>query len=417
MSIILVSDLSALADEAADIAGAICARLGVELKLVHCGRTSRAAPTAQDQLGASAARVRARHGIPVESIVRDAPACESVLDVARSSGARIVFIPGSAALETELEDLQRDSAVPLLVVRESASLHAWVAGERRLRVLVAAEFGPSTRAAAAFAARLRDVSACDIVIAHIAWPPEEQARLGVRGPVPLDSLRPEVAEPLERDLRDWIGSLPGPGDTTFAVLPGWGRVDTHVALFATQWNADLVVAGARRRRGAARIWHGSVSRGLIRQAQGNAALVPLDRDTVAREIRNCRSVVIATDLSDASARAVPFGYGLLHQGGVAHLLHVVGADEIEPADLRARLASLVPAGARARGITTEVAVVHEADVARAICHLAAQVGADGICMATRGRSAVASLVLGSAAQGVVRESEVPVVLVPPARGG
>jgi nucleotide-binding universal stress UspA family protein len=126
-----------------------------------------------------------------------------------------------------------------------------------------------------------------------------------------------------------------------------------------------------------------------------------------------RTILAPTDFSDLANRAVPVAYGLAAPGGVVHLLHVVtgGAGAGDPAE---RLRALVPLGAAARGIATDIEVVSEENAWSGIWHVAGRLGVDAVCMATHGRSGPSSLLLGSQAREVVQRVRQPVLLVPPA---
>jgi nucleotide-binding universal stress UspA family protein len=89
----------------------------------------------------------------------------------------------------------------------------------------------------------------------------------------------------------------------------------------------------------------------------------------------------------------------------------------EDGDPTERLRALVPLGASARGISTEVEIVREEHACTAIWHAAGRLGVDAICMATHGRSGVLRVLLGSQAHGVVQRSRQPVILAPPEREG
>jgi nucleotide-binding universal stress UspA family protein len=100
------------------------------------------------------------------------------------------------------------------------------------------------------------------------------------------------------------------------------------------------------------------------------------------------------------------------------LLHVVtrkpGEDDL---DVTERLRALVPKGAAAKGVVTEVEVIQEESAWTGIWHAAGRLGVDAICMATHGRSGMPRVVLGSEAQEVVQRARQPVILVPPEREG
>lgn len=98
--------------------------------------------------------------------------------------------------------------------------------------------------------------------------------MGVYSPMPLDRLRPELAQVLLRDLEQWAGEQPRP-ETSFIVKPGWGRVDRHLTLLAAESKVDLLVVGTHQRALIARLWQGSVSRGVLHAAAMSVACVPL----------------------------------------------------------------------------------------------------------------------------------------------
>jgi len=173
------------------------------------------------------------------------------------------------------ERVAQASTAPVLVVRDGGSLEAWGRGERALRVMVGVELTPTSKAVLQWAGELRAIGPCELLVAQIAWPAEEHQRLGVPTPMPLDQLRPELEQVLLRDLEQWAGEQPQPGDRSFIVKPGWGRVDRHLTLLAEKSKVELLVVGAHQRAGIARLWQGSVSRGVLHAAAMSVACVPL----------------------------------------------------------------------------------------------------------------------------------------------
>jgi len=435
MTIICGTDLSENAQEAARAAAAIAKRLAVPLKLVYVIDEPGAELTvASDQnaiydpvrkrVQEQANELHRRFGIDVEPTVVPGIAHDTIVGIARATNARLVVVSSLGSkkqhrwlLGSTAERVAQASPIPALIIRDAASIEAWTRGERPLRVMIGVEIATTSKAALRWAASLREIGPCDLLVTQIAWPIGEHFRLGVPPPIPLDHLRAELLEALTRDLRAWTGNLPGDGEMSFTVSPGWGRVDTHLTLLAAESKVDLLVVGTHQRAGVARLWQGSVSRGVLHQALGNVACIPRGE---AVEYADCIPtfcrVLVPTDFSFAANRAIPIGYGLLASGGVVHLLHVItgkpGEDDLAPTE---RLRALIPLGASARGIATEIEIVHEKDASVAIWHAAGRLGVDAICMATHGRSGGSRIVLGSQAQEVVRRSRQPVILVPPER--
>jgi len=437
MTIVCGTDLSECAAQAAQAAGAIAKRLGVPLKLVHVIDELGAELTVESEQNAiydplrrrvrqHAADLGAHFGIDVEPVVVPGVASEKLIELALAANASLLVVSSLGAkkehrwlLGSVAERVAQASPLPVLVVRDGTRIEAWVRGERSLRVMVGVELVSSSRTALRWAANLRAIGPCDLLVTQVVSPIGEHARLGVRSPIPLDHLRPEIREPLARDLRAWVGDLAGAGETTLTVSPGWGRVDAHLTQLAAEADVDLLVVGTQQRAGVARLWEGSVSQGVLHRAPCSVACV--SRGKLAEGevgIPTFRRLLVPTDFSALANRAIPVGYGLVAEGGVVHLLHVVtrkpGEDDPDPTE---RLRALIPLGAAAKGITTELEVVKEEDACGGIWHAAGRLGVDAICMATHGRSGASRLVLGSQAQEVVQRARRPVVLVPPEREG
>jgi len=138
-------------------------------------------------------------------------------------------------------------------------------------------------------------------------------------------------------------------------------------------------------------------------------------------------ILIATDGSPAAARAVEVGLEIaaarraevvfVHFSPVAGPLfeaapiHGPAQEEIEAADPVLRAAA---AAARARGVPARLQIADERgtdNIAAAIVGIAEGVEAGAIVLGTRGRGALASVLLGSVARGVLELAEMPVVVV------
>jgi nucleotide-binding universal stress UspA family protein len=140
---------------------------------------------------------------------------------------------------------------------------------------------------------------------------------------------------------------------------------------------------------------------------------------------NLETLLVPTDLSAESLKAIDYAQALLREsGGVLHLLHVheMEADYAMPAAMtmppvqmsqemeRAALEELQRLAER-RGV--EAGAVHT-KVGRAfdqICRTAAELGADLIVLTTHGHTGLKHLFLGSTAEQVVQHSPCPVLVV------
>lgn len=284
MTIVCGTDLSANAGVAARSAGAIARRLAVPLRLVHVREASEVNDTPEPlpaRLLAQAEELRARFGIEVTPLVECGAADERLVALAADLDARLIVVASLGErkqhrwlLGSVAERVAQASPVPVLVVRNGDGIEAWTRGERPLRVMVGVELTPNSKTALDWACELRTIGPCEILVAQVAWPAEEHQRIGVPAPIPLDHLRPELEELLLRDLKRWAGGQPDPDDRSFLVKAGWGRVDSHLAQLAQEYEVDLLVVGTHRRAGIARLWHGSVSRGVLHTAAMSVACVP-----------------------------------------------------------------------------------------------------------------------------------------------
>jgi nucleotide-binding universal stress UspA family protein len=143
-------------------------------------------------------------------------------------------------------------------------------------------------------------------------------------------------------------------------------------------------------------------------------------------------VLCASDLSEFGNRALPFAFAVAAPTGRVTLLHVLetkpvpsplvphyGQPRADDEELAAqereraeRLAALAQPLAEARALSFEVRVARAARVADAVLAEAERIEADLICLATHSRTGLAQLVLGSAADEVLRRGGRPVLLVP-----
>lgn len=433
MTITCGTDFSDHGTQAAEIAAALARKLGVPLKLVRvlddlgaelaaAEGSDRIHDSERARLDALAGRLRAAHAIDVEAVAVPGVAADKLVEVASLARSTLLVVGALGRerrarwlLGSVAERVAQASPVPVLVIRDAAPFAAWARGERPLRVVVGVEPTANCRAALRWATNLTRFGACELLVTQVVWPVEQHQRLGVPLPTPLDHLRPEVEEVVLRDLQRWAGEVPAP--CSFVVRAGWGRVGSHLTQLADEATADLIVTGTHQRAGLARLWQGSVSRGVLHEASMSVACVPpgsVVEDVVATP--RFRRILAPTDFSPLANRAIQTAYGLAGRGGQVHLLHVVerGAGGEGPS-IEDRLRALVPTSAAEQDITTTFEVAAGGSVGPAIAQAAARQGVDAICMATHGRSGVGRLVLGSQAQDVLGRSRHPVVLVPPER--
>lgn len=316
------------------------------------------------------------------------------------------------------ERIAEAAPAPTLVVRAAAPFEAWLRGERALRVFVAADFSASSDAALRWVAAWCGLGPCEVTLGHVAWPPEERQRLGVRGPTSFTEHDPEVQRVLERDLREKAIAVLGEASVAMEVRASWGRVDIPLVDMARAAQADLLVVGTHQRRGVERWTEGSVSRGVLRHAPMSVACVPAAAaPATGPGLHPCRRVLAAADLGEHGGLAVPYACSVVQEGGAVRLVHVEPRSDRDRAQRRvhaeARLRAHIPREAAARGIAMEVEIVEHEDAARGICQAAETFGADLVCIGAHARPGAAARAMGSVALGVLQQCRRPVLVVWP----
>jgi nucleotide-binding universal stress UspA family protein len=419
--IICGTDLSVASEAALQAAAALARKQDLELLVVNVRAESGskdASASAELQLERDVAHLRRSFGVSIETAVVTGIPEQKLLDLAKQRGARLIVVAARGGarhvhrLGSVPEYLCQRAEVPVLVARNPEALLPFSKGARPLQVLVGSGLGDASRCALEYIAAWPDVS---LTVAHVAWPFGEHYRLGVGAPMTLDHLRPEIHRQLLGDLGRWTNETPGVKQVKLDVSPGFGRIDCHLAQLANDKSADLLVVGSHQRNVASRVWQGSVSRGVIHEANCSVLCVP-QRSRTPRAAPAPSTVIVPTDFSALADRAVAYAYGLIGTGGAVHLVHVVGSlSETNAPALRAQLSARVPADAEAREIQTELQVLEGDAPWLAIWQYAGRSNADMICMASHSRGAAQRLVLGSQAQAILQHSRIPVLLVPPDR--
>jgi nucleotide-binding universal stress UspA family protein len=433
MAILCGTDLSERSRPAVAAAAAIARRTGEPLWLVHVLVTAdfleedcreRLQAAARTALEEEAERAAGTVPAGVQRAVLVGHAVRELLRFAQVERAALLVVSSQGHAASPLyrlggtsERISLESPYPVLVVRDAAPFEAWARGERPLRIVVGVDFTASASSAVRWVKTLRRAGACDVVFAHVYDGLDVLRRYG-RGRVSsLVEADPGVERLLERDLASTVGEVDGTGAVAFRARLALGRYADHLLELARDERADLVVVGTHHRRGTARLW--SLSSGVLHLGPMSVATVPTSAETMLGPagLPDVRRVLVALDLSDASAWAVAFAYALVAaRGGDVHLLHVARgeADEASAAadaDLSRRIRARVPEAASREGVTTHVEIAH-GPVVSEICAAAERLGADVVCLGSRGESGLKAL-LGSVVAGVLRESARPVLVVRP----
>ena len=449
MAIVCATNLSPDSSEAANVAAALAARLGEPLLLLGVLDGEPPGPAGADparRLEAESARLRPVAGV-VRSVMRSNTSAEEVLSDEECRHARWVVVAAGGwrspawRRASMPEQLARHGCVPVLAVRRETAVVDWVRGRRRLLVMVGVDPGSVTSdAAVQFLRELRRVGPCDVLATYVCSPLEERERLGIHTPVHvevlepsvrnMEALDPAVEKVLHRDVCERVGTLEGEGRVEVVLEPGFGRPADHLLHVAHARGVDLVVVGTHARGGLGRLWHGSVSAGVLRHAEQSVVCVPPS----LREPRPAtapRSVLVPVDFSAASARAISQARSLVGPGGRVHLLHVhrrrTGEASYydhygvlpEPPHERdtvlKRLWGLVPRDVGAQTVHWSVEGVTGDDVTLAICQATEREGVDLVCVGTSPEpSREPDALKGAVARELVARCRRPVMVVPTA---
>ncbi len=422
------TDFSIPARRTSDACAALAAKLGTPLVLAHVhqpllfageGLAESVQDASRRMLASEAERLRERGATVEEAFLDAGPPEEVLLGAVESRGAGLIVLASQQKrgfaerllLGSIAEYVAEHAAVPTLIVRDAEPFEEWVAGKRPLGVFVAENLSSSSDAPLLWAKSLGQAGSCAFTVAYTNWVSDEALRLGLREPSSFFEESPEVHAVLERDLRERTKRLLGEVPARTVVGPRWGRADASLIELAKQAEADLIVVGTRQRRGLARLFDESVSRGALRHAPMNVAIVP-QKGVAATEAPLPRfdRVLVPTDFSELSNHAIPYAYALVSPGGMVCLAHVTARFGSEEKEIARQLRALIPAEAAARGIHSEVSITEDDRTAEGIGHLAARFGADAICIGSHGRSGVQKALLGSVAQAVVEGSRCPVLI-------
>ncbi len=456
MTILAATDFSPAADNAVRTAIELARKLGdsvlvarivepplaiyPELPLPDSAAFDAALQKANEAELARAIATLACTDVSIEGRILVGPVAQSLVDLAGSSKARFLVMGTTGrgalkrlALGSTAESMVLTSPCPVLVVPEGATpLSAWSAGRRPLRALVGLDLDDAAARVLDIVKTFRQSGSCDLALVHAYWPPAEYHRLGLHGPHSYFDTDPEVVAMLEREIRARTDLPAGPGATSLRIESAWGRVGETLAQDAEREEADLIVVGTRQPHGWNRLSHGSTAIGALRAARIAVLCVPSQATspTIAARptIPTLRTVLAATDLSAIGNAAIPHAYSLLRAtGGVVELMTVhegmaaISASYdrsggLAPRDrqsLEEKLATLIPAEAESLGITTHIQVIDGGKPGDAIAQAARRVEADAIVMGSHGSYGLRRTLLGSIAESVLHNADVPVYVIRP----
>jgi len=306
MTILCGTDFTAPSARAVDVAAGLAKRWSEPLRIVHVldlpgarevlrERDPRVRSRTREFVEAQVAEIegklhaeydRVGAGLPsdpaVGPVLAGNPDEELVAEAGRT-GARLIVLGaigrragGPWRLGSTADRVAQTSREPVLVVRNPEGFAAWgrKPGERPLRILIGVERTAQSDAAVGWLEHLRAAGPCTVIGAHVYWPPEARERLKLGGPLPIGGPHVAVDDALEAELRTHLRTLPGGEGIELRIVGGLGRIADHLCEIAAEERAELIVVGSHQRAGFERMWHGSVSRGVIDEAPVSVLSVP-----------------------------------------------------------------------------------------------------------------------------------------------
>lgn len=424
--LVCATDLTARAGRAADAAAVLASRWHAPLTLVHSaepGPGPGLVPV-QRRLLLEAERVRSEGTVVDPVLLRGFAAGERVLEYVRKDPPALIVVASAVkgpldrwAFGSVAEQIAQAAPVPTLVVRDAAALERWPA-ERGpgLAVLVAVDLYATSDNVLQWVRTLRRLGPCALTVCHVnvvAPPPGSGAADPLENP-------PRLQARLEREVRKKVRDVLGDDDNVKVVVrPTRFRPGATIVSLARERRAELIVVGTHQRHGLSRLFHASLSRTVLHDAETNVACVPLVAEFDPRDahLPEYRRVLVATDFSALGNAAVPHACGACAIGGLVRIIHVTPGSETSGAAatrardrLKERLAGLVPVEMGARGQPPELGVIEHEDPALAIAAEADRFGADLVCLASHGLGG-SKAVFGSVTQRVLKVLRRPLLVV------
>jgi nucleotide-binding universal stress UspA family protein len=290
------------------------------------------------------------------------------------------------------------------------------------RILCPVDLSETSRRALEHAralARTFEASLDVLEVVEIALPPSPF------GAAPLYALTPEMRQTLTDDLERFAAPAREGGIRVTVDLEE-GPVVRQILQAVDARAADLIVMGTHGRGGFEHLVLGSVTEKVLRKAPCPVLTVPAGERQPAAPSGTFRTILCATDFSDAATKAIAYARALAERAaGRLILVHALdwpfGPMPRPPAtplaelllsletDADARLRKAVPDEHRHQCRVEQI--VTQGKAAHDIVRLARDYSADLVVLGVRGRGAVNLALLGSTTHYVIREAACPVLTV------
>jgi len=278
-----------------------------------------------------------------------------------------------------------------------------------MQILVGTDLSDRSRTALRRAAELATAHGARLTLLHVVD----------------DDQPPEMTATQHKWAQNWlVEHLP---DNAHAVphdvLVREGDPHSEIQAVGDELDADLIVLGAHRKRLLRDAFIGTTAERLL-HVSTRPVLIAHSQD-----LQPYRRVLAATDLSDASAKALLAAQdiGLLSErASIAHVFYAGAKGKlqqsgIEPAahiaSERERAARDVDGFLRERGLDSlrHRVLLREGRAAHEIRSLVTEISPDLLILGTRGRAGMKRVVLGSVTEALLRSVPCDVLAVPPGR--
>lgn len=182
---------------------------------------------------------------------------------------------------------------------------------------------------------------------------------------------------------------------------------------------DLLVVGTHGRTGLGRLLMGSVAEKVLRHVPQDVLSLSQDAPIIAG--KGPQKLLVPVDFSGNARKAVDEAREWAEgSGGAITLVHVI--EPLHPVyfpggvSSRVELDPELPERSRAKLLewiapSAAEILIREGSAGHEIVRAAAEIGADGIVMGSRGLTGLDHVMLGSVAEKVVRTAKVPVLIV------
>jgi nucleotide-binding universal stress UspA family protein len=195
-----------------------------------------------------------------------------------------------------------------------------------------------------------------------------------------------------------------------------GDPERELLLIASEEHVEAIVAGSSGKSATDRLFVGSVSERLARDAGVPSLTLRFDMLRAAEDPadlarRFARLLLVPTDFSATAARALNVSLSFPRNTvGAMRILNVLPGDGDPEAEADAQLRKLADI-AKERGVHATPVVGHGAPERAILAEIEAS-GITGVVIGTRGRSPIQEALLGSVSMTLIRQAPVPVLVVP-----